>query len=182
MAGGAIASVRGYFDQKTFLEGLGLQVWAQPGQIGPMRFGRALWLTAGNRANPGAFSTTWIDVRNDTERDEVIDISRQLMVELAQWPSFIGATFTTVGNRLTTQTAWESEETAHRILRHPLHQKGLRKFFAGNLGRALHTSVWGPVRQNALWMLCPGCGRVEEYEPDGRSACGQPFPEQPTYW
>jgi hypothetical protein len=180
--GGAICSVEGFFDQKTLLEQLGLQVIVQPDVLGPVRFGRALWLSAGSRAKPGAFSTTWIDVVDDAGRDEVIARSRQIFAELVQMPGFIGATFTNVAGRLTTQTAWESEATAHGIKNLGNHKEAVRRVLAGDLGAALHTSVWAPERQNPLWVRFEGCGRMEQYEPGGYSACGEPFPEQPPYW
>jgi steroid delta-isomerase-like uncharacterized protein len=180
--GGAIRSVQAFFDQKSLLGQLGLQVIVQPQALGPVKFGRALWLSAGSRAKPGAFSTTWIDVGDDAGRDEVIVRSRQLFAELVQMPGFIGATFTNVAGRLTTQTAWESEAAAHGIMKLVNHKDAMRRVFAGDLGVALHTSVWTPVRQNPLWVRCASCGQMEQYEPGGHSACGEPFPEQPPYW
>jgi steroid delta-isomerase-like uncharacterized protein len=102
---GAIRSVQRFYDQKTLLEQLGLQVMVQPQALGPVKFGRALWLSAGSRAKPGAFSTTWIDVGDDAGRDEVTARSRQIFADLVQMPGFIGATFTNVAGRMTTQTA-----------------------------------------------------------------------------
>jgi steroid delta-isomerase-like uncharacterized protein len=182
LRGDAIESVQGYFDQKTFLEQLGLQVMAQPKALGPLRFGRSVWLSLGRTAKPGAFSTTWIDVTSDADRDEVVERSRQIMTEMSAMPGFIGATFTNVGRRLSTLSAWESEDAAHAILKLATHRSALGRFFSGELGVAVHTSVWVPERQNPLWIRCPACGRVEKFDRDGRSACGEPFPEQPPYW
>ena len=180
--GDAIASVQGYFDQKTFLEQLGLQVLGQPKALGPLKFGGSIWLSSGCKAKPGAFSTTWIDVTDDAHRDEVVERSRQIMTEMSAIPGFIGASFTNVAGRLSTLTAWESDDAAHAMLKLATHKSGLGRFSAEKLGVAVHTSVWRPERQNPLWVRCPGCGRVEMFDPDGRSACGEPFPEQPSYW
>jgi hypothetical protein len=180
--GGAIKSVHGYFDQKTLLEQVGLQVIAQPSAVGPLRFGRAVWLSMGSRVKPKAFSTTWIDVSTDADRDEVIERSRQVFTEMVKMPGFIGATFTNVAGRLTTQTAWDSVESAHSIVKLMTHKEALKRFFSGDLGVAVHTAVWAPERQNPLWVRCAACGRIEEHKPGGRSACGEPFPDQPSYW
>jgi steroid delta-isomerase-like uncharacterized protein len=177
-----IASVRGYFDQQALFAQLGLQVIVQPFALGPVSFGRALRLSSGNQAKPAAFSTTWIDVPTDAERDEVIERTRQMFAELVQMPGFIAATFTNIAGRLTTQTAWESEDAARAILKLSSHKAALARVFSGTLGAALHTSVWVSGWQNALWVRCAACGHVEAYESGGRSACGEPFPEQPMYW
>lgn len=182
LRGDAIESVQGYFDQKTFLEQLGLEILAQPKALGPLTFGRSVWLSTGRTVKPGAFSTTWIDVANDADRDEVVERSRKIMAEMSAMPGFIGATFTNVGGRLSTLTAWESENAAHAILKLATHKTALGRFFSGELGVAVHTSVWVPERQNPLWIRCAACGRVEKFDRNGRSACGEPFPEQPPYW
>lgn len=180
--GDAITSVRGFFDRKAFLEQTGLQVVVQPRAAGPLRFGRGVWLSTGNSAKPAAFSTTWIDVTNEADRQEVIARTHRVIAEMAEMPGFIGATFTDVANRLTTQTAWASVEAAHAVMKLGTHKEALGRFLAGELGVAVHTAVWAPERQNALWVRCAACGKVERYEPDGRSACGEPFPQQPVYW
>jgi hypothetical protein len=105
-----------------------------------------------------------------------------MFAALVQMPGFIGATFTNVAGRLTTQTAWASAEAAHAILQLPGHKEALARVFRGELGAALHTSVWVPGRHNALWVRCAACGRIEAYERGAHSACGAPFPEQPSYW
>jgi steroid delta-isomerase-like uncharacterized protein len=180
--GGAIRSVQGFFDQQTLLAQLGLQVVVQPWALGPVQFGRAVWLSTGSRVKPGAFSTTWIDVATEREREEVIERTRQMFAELAQMPGFIGATFTNVGCRLSTQTAWDGVASAHAMMQLIDHKTALQRFFSGDLGVAVHTSVWAPERQNTLWVRCAVCGKVEPYETGGQSACGAPFPEQPPYW
>jgi heme-degrading monooxygenase HmoA len=177
-----IASVRGYFDQQALFAQLGLQIIVQPFALGPVSFGRALRLSSGNQAKPAAFSTTWIDVPTDAERDEVIERTRQMFAELVQMPGFIAATFTNIAGRLTTQTAWESEDAARAFSKLPNHKAALARFFSGELGVAVQTSVWVPSWQNALWVRCAACGRVEAHENGGHSACGEPFPEQPSYW
>lgn len=67
---------------------------------------------SGNRARPGVFSLTWIDVRSDEEADEVRAISRPLAAELTKEPGFISWIGVVIANRLYTITAWETEEAA----------------------------------------------------------------------
>ena len=105
-----------------------------------------------------------------------------MFADLMQMPGFIGATFTQVGNRLTTQTAWDSAESAHAMRKLAGHKEAVQRAFGGDLGAAFQTSVWVVEHQNPLWVRCGVCDRLEAYETGGRSVCGEPFPEQPSYW
>ena len=69
--GDQIRSVQGYFDQKTFVEQLGLQAIVVPSSVGPFTFGYSVRMQTGKRTKPGAVSLTWIDVRSDEEEREV---------------------------------------------------------------------------------------------------------------
>jgi steroid delta-isomerase-like uncharacterized protein len=180
--GDIIRSVQGFFDQKTFLEQLGLQVMVQPWEFGPVKFGRAVWLSSGRQTKPAAFSTTWVDVPDEAQAVEVVQRTRQMFSALLEMPGFIGATFTRVGNRLATQTAWDTAESAHAMRKLADHKEAVQRAFGGDLGTAFQTSVWVVEHQNPLWVRCGVCDRLESYETGGRSVCGEPFPEQPSYW
>lgn len=86
---GKVLSVQGYFDQKTFVEQLGLQAIVQPYAMGPVSFGVATSLQLGKLTKPGAFSLTCILVKSDEEVQQVKDYSRQIIMEMAQMPGFI---------------------------------------------------------------------------------------------
>jgi steroid delta-isomerase-like uncharacterized protein len=180
---GTIRSVQGYFDQKTFLEQLGLQVVAQPAAMGPMTFGTGVRIPSGTRTRPGAVSTTWIDVRHEQDRQTMDRFSQQVVQELMQMPGFISFVGGVYGNRWWTVTAWEDAESAHQILRLPAHKDAMGQFFRGDLGSAAFTSVWAAQGDNALWLRCAACGTVTKYVgADGRCTCGQALPESPPYW
>ena len=66
-----VRSVQGYFDQKTFVEQLGLQAIVAPTSLGPMTFGSSARVSSGKLMKPGAVSLTWIDARSDEEEREV---------------------------------------------------------------------------------------------------------------
>ena len=71
LVGEGIRSVKVYFDQRTLVDQLGLQVIVQPYAIGPFSFGNAVRYTTGKKTKPGAFSLTWIEVRSEGEINEV---------------------------------------------------------------------------------------------------------------
>ena len=66
-----LLSVEGYFDQRSFLEQLGVQVAVQPANVGPLAFGTSTRFRSANTSTPGALSLTWIDVRSEEENEEV---------------------------------------------------------------------------------------------------------------
>ena len=80
--GDKISSVKGYFDRRTLVEQLGLQVIVQPYSIGPFTFGDSVRYTTGKRTKPGAFSLTWIDVNSDEEAAEVKERGQQIAPEM----------------------------------------------------------------------------------------------------
>jgi steroid delta-isomerase-like uncharacterized protein len=184
VADGKIRSVRGYFDQKAFVEQLGLQVIVQPYAVGPVSFGYATSMQLGKPAKPGAVSLTAIEVRSDAEAQQVVEYSRQIMSEMATMPGFISFLGAVVGRRLYTVTAWEDPESPRQLLRPGgAHHDAMRRFFGRGFARGGQTSVWTPHRVNVLWVRCPACDRMVDAERLGETCqCGQPLPKPPAYW
>ena len=81
--GDKIRTVQGYFDQKSFLEQLGLQVIVQPYSLGPISFGTAASMQVGKHTKPGAFSLTSIRVRPD-EGERLRELTVRVLQEMAQ--------------------------------------------------------------------------------------------------
>lgn len=182
--GDKIRSVQGYFDQKTFVEQLGLQAIVVPFSLGPFTFGYTVRMQSGKRTKPGAVSLTWIDVRSDDEEREVKERGLQVVTDqMAQMPGFIGWVGPVVDRRMFTVTAWENPESAAQMLRSGPHKEAISRVFQTGLGEAVFTSVWVPHHSNAMWVRCTACGRMADYEPlDGKCQCGQTLPEHPPYW
>ena len=89
-----LLSVEGYFDQRTLLEQLGVQVTVQVANVGPLAFGTSVHFRTSNTEVPGALSMTWIDVHDEAEGEEIKQRSRQSLlrwrgcpVSLAGWES-----------------------------------------------------------------------------------------------
>lgn len=64
-----IRSVRGYFDQKAFVEGLGLMALVQPIEQGRARYGYSMRVPSGNPKPPGVIALTWIQGANEDEKE-----------------------------------------------------------------------------------------------------------------
>ena len=180
--GGAINSLRGYFDQRILVEQLGLQVVVQPNAIGPFTFGRSTRVHVGNQATPGALSLTWIDVCTEAEHDTVLDYSRQLALEMTQMPGFISWIGITIGERMYTLTAWEDVTNVEQLRRHGVHREAVQRVFGPDFASALHTSVWSPHHLNPLWLRCPSCDQmVNADRASDTCECGAAVPDRRPY-
>ena len=182
--GSKIRSVQGYFDQKTFIEQLGLQALVLPISAGPFTFGYAARVQSGKRTKPGAVSLTWIDVRSDEEESEVRERSRKVLSEqMVGMPGFIGWLGPVVDRRMFTVTAWESPEAASQLLRGGPHKEAMGRVFQSDVGAAVFTSVWVPHHSSPMSVRCAACGRMADCEAlEGKCSCGQALPEHPPYW
>jgi steroid delta-isomerase-like uncharacterized protein len=179
--GDKIRSVQGYFDQKAFLEQLGLQVIAQPYSVGPISFGIGATMQVGKHTKPGAFSLTSIRIRSD-EVQQLQEYSTRVLTEMAQMPGFISWTGLVANNCGYTITAWEDAESASQLLRTSAHREAMQMFFGSEFSEGAMTSVWMPHHINALWVRCTACGRMSDYDQEeGKCQCGQSLPPLP-YW
>lgn len=179
--GDKIRSVQGYFDQKTFLEQLGLQVIAQPYSLGPFSFGTGATMQVGKHTKPGAFSLTSIRVRSD-EVQQLNEYGTRVLGEMAQMPGFISFAGLLANNCGYTITAWEDAESASQMLRANAHREAMKVFLGSDFAEGGMTSVWIPHHINALWVRCTACGRMSDYDRDeGKCQCGQELPHLP-YW
>jgi len=180
-AGDKVRSVHGYFDQRTFVEQLGLQVAIVPPSAGPLAFGTAVYFQPGTLAKPGAISVTAIQVRSQDEVGRVVEYSRRIVQEVAQMPGFLGFVGATVGHRLMTVTAWDNVERPAQLLRGGTHGEAMQAFFGSDFAAGGVTGVWVPHHINTMWVRCGSCGRMA----DARQAacpCGTPLPPHPAYW
>ena len=169
--GDRIRSVQGYFDQKTFVEQLGLQAIVVPSSVGPFTFGYSVRMQTGKRTKPGAVSLTWIDVRSDEEEREVRERGLQVVAnQMAQIPGFIGWVSPVVGRRLFTATAWEDPESAAQLLRSGPYKEAVDRVLRTDFGAAVFTSVWVPHYLNVMWVRCTACGRLEPYRDRRRAS------------
>ena len=156
-ADGKVVDVIGYFDQKTFVEQLGLQAFVMPKDEWPVSFGTATRVDLGNTTVPGAISFTWI------EADEVSEIqarTQEIVTALASDPAFIGFRAASTGTRHMTFTLWTSPEAAEAALsRNGPHNQAMSRLWDGGLGRGGFTSIWAPYRINTQFDSCPNCAR-----------------------
>lgn len=181
--GGKIVTVKGYFDQRTLVDQLGLQVIVQPYAIGPFSCGYAVRAATGKTTKPGAMSLTWVEVRSDEEVAEVRERGRQISQEMLAMPGFISTANMGIGNRLITTTAWEDSEAPKQILAGGAHKDAMNRIFSSDFAAAFSTTVWVPQRFNGLWVRCTACNQMVDYERvDGKCPCGAELPDQPPHW
>jgi len=179
---GAIHSVQGYFDTKSFAEQLGLRALVQPRAIGPFTFGTAVTARAGKRARPGAFSITAIYPQSPEQVEYVRDTSLQIAREMLEMPGFIGWSGLNFEQAMMTVTAWEAPEDVRMFMRNSTHRAAVQKHY-GDLGVAgAMSSVWLP-KQISATIRCSRCGRMMHYDNmESQCACGARLPEPLPYW
>jgi steroid delta-isomerase-like uncharacterized protein len=152
-----IIGVVGYFDQKTFVEQLGLRAVVVPADEPPIVYGMSLRTDLGIAAVPGALTMTWIDVASDEESAEVQAHGTAILQGLATEPGFIGFVGTFSGARGHTLSAWTSPEAAESAMaRSGPHRAAVERAGSG-LGRQGFTSIWAPHRLNHQRAVCPTC-------------------------
>ena len=172
---GTVVDVVGYFDQKTFVEQLGLQAIVMPKDEWPVSFGITTRVDLGNTSVPGAISFTWIDT---DELGALQARTQDIVTALASDPAFIGFRSMSVGGRQVTFTMWTSPEAAEVALaRNAPHNKAMSELWEGGYGgTAGFTSIWQPFRLNNQFGTCAACGnnyvRIPAGEPSVRCECG----------
>lgn len=181
--GDTIRSVQGYFDSRAVPEQLGLDVVVQPKTAGPFAFGISTSVRGGNRAKPGAFGITALQIRSPEEQTKVRELSRGIAGEMLRMPGFIGWTGMTIGERMLTVTAWETPDGPRQLMRGGLHESAVRRFFSPEIGAGGWTSVWIPEHINALGVRCSSCARMVDVSNGARTCrCGASLPEPAPYW
>lgn len=156
---GQIVDVVGFFDQKTFVEQLGLQALVAPKDTWPVSFGISNRIDLGRTAIPGGLSMTWIEVKDDAEQAELVERSTKIVTALASQPSFLGMQATTIGRRNLTLTLWTSPEAAAAALgRNSPHGEAMTRIEQEDFAVRGFTSIWQPHRINTQFVRCP-CGK-----------------------
>ena len=183
IAQGKIAKSRRFYDRRTMLEQLGLQVLVEPHQLGAARFGYSLHASSGNPAPPGIVALTWIEGRDEAERDRIREHSGAIVADFLNEPGFIGIVTGFAGDHGFTCTAWQDEDALHRALDQH-HAKAKQDFRTSGLSPAVWTSVWRPDHLNRLWLRCPQCEQPNDMtaNPSACSKCGRDLPARPPYW
>lgn len=174
-----VRSVQGFFDGGTMVRQLGLQVIVQPEQVGPFRFGDAVWVSR-STAEPGAVSLTVLEATGDEVRDEVRERTREIVAGLTERPGFISVLLATVGRRMYTVAAWESPDDV-ALLRDGPHPDASRWLFGDHVAIGAQTGVWTPHRLNGMWIRCDDCGEMVQSD-TGRCAAGHELRQAPAYW
>jgi steroid delta-isomerase-like uncharacterized protein len=180
---GGIGAVRGYFDQKAFVESFGLMALIQPIEQGPAQYGYSMRVPSGNHKPPSVIALTWIQGANEAEKERIRTHSRENVKDFLAEPGFISIVTGFTGLRGFTVTAWEDEASMKRALgKH--HAVAMKELFGERFVASVWTSVWAPTRINRIWVRCPSCGSLEDVS-DDHERCGKchaPMPERPAFW
>nr|WP_062330457.1 ester cyclase [Herbidospora sakaeratensis] len=160
--------VRRCFDRLAVAEALGCRAAFVPAADELHEFGVSARVASTRTDRPGAFTLTWLEVRDPAEAAEVDLLSVEIVKGLRASKGFLGVATFDVGDRKYTLAAFDRPESVRAVHARP-HQRAVRRFFkAGLCARAL-TSVLIPevVREYAR---CADCGAV--VRPGDGAACG----------
>lgn len=189
VAGGAVHSVKDYWDQKTFVEQLGLQAIVLPVKLGSLAFGYSSRMSAGKLTKPGAFSLTWLQARSLEEEIAVRTfVAEKVIPELAALPGCLGLTLPAIEGWMSTITAWEHPEDAGRVMGLPAHREGVRWLMLpdaeGGVSARGVTSVWSTHHVNSMWERCVTCGHMVDVDHAAGvcPTCGAASVQTTPYW
>ena len=178
-----LACATRYFDQKSMYEQIGMQVIIEPMMQGRATYGYSKRVVSGNTNAPQCFGITWIGFRDPSELDRIRLHASHIIDDFLAAPGFISLVTGAAGDRAFTVSAWDSETALEAALTHA-HARAKHEFRTGDLAPAVWTSIWQPVRVNAIWVRCTAC-----HHPIERSGakvvcvnCGANLPPQPVYW
>jgi steroid delta-isomerase-like uncharacterized protein len=178
-----VSSVRGYFDSAAVPRQLGLDVIVQPREIGPFRFGVSTVVQTGKTHEPGAFSITYLEARDEASVQEVRAGSRASLIDMLKMDGFIAATTSTIGHRMVTISAWDSPEDSRRVMKEGAHASVMSGMYDGTLAKGGYTSVWTKHRVNPPMIRCDACGQVTRGSKPGQVCrCGATLPDPLPYW
>ena len=145
--GGAVKSVRGYFDRQ--------ETNRQLSKVLPVQLGINTYFTAGKTVVPGAFSVTNLKV-GESRQQHVADLSQAIVMEMMGMEGFIGFLGSQVGDHMMTLTAWADVESAHRSASGATHSRAAQELYdtAYAEGGMLAVLVPESIR---LLRRCPSC-------------------------
>ena len=180
---GKIQTVTGYFDKGEVPRQIGLNIIVQPFEIGPFKFGISTMVQTGKTQEPGAFSITYLEARDDKSVQKVREGSRASLIDMLKMDGFIGATTATIGHRMVTISAWDSPEASRRVMREGAHATVMNGLYDGSLATQGYTSVWTKHRINPLLVRCESCGKMNREPDESRiCSCGAKLPDALPFW
>ena len=180
---GKIETVTGYFDQGELPRQIGLDVIVQPPSLGPFSFGVSTSVRTGKTREPGAFSITDLDARDEAAVKTVREGARAALADMLKMEGFIGAITATIGQRMVTISAWDSPEASRLVMSQGAHAEVQRGMYDGSLATHGYTSVWTKHRINPELVRCETCGKMSR-DPgkDRLCACGAKLAERTPFW
>lgn len=171
-----VTGVRGYFDSAAVPRQLGLDVVVQPKEIGPFRFGVSVVVRRPKLVAPAVLAFTELIAAADEHVQPIRDMSRQLVVEQLGNEAFLGFTSSVAGRRMTTVSAWSSQEAMSAALRGGTHAQAMQRFYCDGIAAGGYTAVYAPLRHGPYWRHCDACGAMSRMSaPEGAcSECAAP--------
>ncbi|GAA1007848.1 hypothetical protein Aple_044000 [Acrocarpospora pleiomorpha] len=162
--------VRRCFDRLAVAEALGYAARFVPAADEVREFGVSARAASSRTDRPGAFTLTWLEVRDEAEAADVDLLSVEIVKGLRASKGFLGVATFDIGDRKYTLTAFDRPESVRAVHARP-HQRAMRRFFKAGLCTRALTSVLIPeaIREYAR---CASCGTVVKLGDGAACGCG----------
>jgi steroid delta-isomerase-like uncharacterized protein len=165
-----LRGVRSFFDSAELPRQLGLDAIVQPREIGPFAFGISTSVRTARPPAPGVLAVTELIADNDAAVQGVRELSRQTVIDSLESPGFLWFTSAVAGQRMTTISMWDCEQSMRAAMASGAHAQAMRRF--GEFTGAGVTSVFAPLRHGPYLQRCSGCGRIARLAArEGQCAC-----------
>ncbi|CAM2919796.1 ester cyclase [Saccharomonospora xinjiangensis] len=171
--------VRRYHDRLGIAESLGHTARFLPPPTPDMEYGTSFRAATDRTTQPGAFTLTWLDARDEEEGAEVTLLSTEVVKALRPTKGFLGAAIFEIGNRKYTLSAFDTLASVRAVHARP-HQRAMRKFFKGGLCTGAYTSVW-QLERDSLYLRCPSCDVMVSAAEGASCDCGWTPPPSPLF-
>ncbi|WP_062355046.1 ester cyclase [Herbidospora yilanensis] len=162
--------VRRSFDRLAVAEALGYRAAFVPAADEVREFGVSARAASNRTDRPGAFTLTWLEVRDPAEAAEVDLLSVEIVKGLRASKGFLGVTTFDIGDRKYTLAAFDRPESVRAVHARP-HQRAVRRFFKAGLCTRGLAGVLIPeaIREYAR---CADCGTVVRLGDGAACGCG----------
>lgn len=171
--------VRRHYDRLAFAEALGHDARFLPPPTPDLEYGTSFRSGTDRATRPGAFTLTWLDVRDEEEGADVTLLSTEVVKSLRGSKGFLGAAIFEIGNRKYTLSAFDTLDSVRAVHGRP-HQRAMRRFFRGGLCTGAYTSVW-QLERDSLHLRCPSCAVMVSVVDGASCDCGWTPPPSPLF-
>jgi hypothetical protein len=120
---GEITSVQEYFHRSDMPRQLDLDVFVQPSQTGPFKFGVSPMVQTDGPDELMVFTINRLEAHADESPQQVREGSHASVIDMLKMEGVYGVITAKIRHRMVTNTAWDNAEASRRVMRAGAHTK-----------------------------------------------------------